>query len=155
MALSEMLQIGKAGEHIVCATLIMQGFNAFLADQGLPYDVIVDTINGLKKIQVKTTTKLISYPKSQEVYRFSMRSGNHKNSGRLYKADVDYVACVTLDKIRVGFVNIKELTRNDGNIKCALDLRTKDIEYKGRIYSNGTIRGRYGRFIEDYKEFKP
>ncbi len=36
MGLSKELQIGKAGEHLVCCDLIQQGYNAFLADQGLP-----------------------------------------------------------------------------------------------------------------------
>jgi BioD-like phosphotransacetylase family protein len=52
-----MLQIGKAGEHFVCYDLIINGVNAFLADQGLPYDVLADFGNNIKKIQVKTVTK--------------------------------------------------------------------------------------------------
>lgn len=41
LILSKELQLGKAGEHLVCFDLINQGYNAFLADQGLPYDVVV------------------------------------------------------------------------------------------------------------------
>ena len=37
---SNMLQIGKAGEYLVCADLILKGYIAFLSEQGLPYDVI-------------------------------------------------------------------------------------------------------------------
>ena len=37
---SKQLQIGKAGEYLVCADLIMKGFIAFPSEQGLPYDGI-------------------------------------------------------------------------------------------------------------------
>ena len=33
---SKQLQIGKAGEYLVCADLIMKGFIAFPSEQGLP-----------------------------------------------------------------------------------------------------------------------
>jgi hypothetical protein len=36
--LSTELQTGKAAEHLVCCDLILQGYSAFLADAGLPYD---------------------------------------------------------------------------------------------------------------------
>ena len=55
MSLSKELQLGKAGEHLVCFDLISQGHNAFLADQGLPYDVLVDLDGSIKRIQVKTS----------------------------------------------------------------------------------------------------
>ena len=48
------LQIGKAGEYLVCADLIMKGFIAFPSEQGLPYDVLVDNGEKLLKVQVKT-----------------------------------------------------------------------------------------------------
>jgi len=44
MALSKELQIGKAGEHLVCTDLILKGYNAFLSDQGVPFDVLVEKI---------------------------------------------------------------------------------------------------------------
>ncbi|KKK68604.1 hypothetical protein LCGC14_2942380, partial [marine sediment metagenome] len=74
MSLSKELQIGKAGEHLVCFDLIRQGFNAFLADQGLPYDVLIDKGERIYRIQVKTCTKKSTYGKNKDVYRFSLRS---------------------------------------------------------------------------------
>ena len=76
--LSNELQIGKAGEHLVCSDLILQGFNAFLADQGLPYDVVVDNDNKLWKIQVRATLTLSSVGKSLR-YRFQ---NSHRKFGR-------------------------------------------------------------------------
>lgn len=40
--LSNELQIGKAAEHLVCCDLILQGYNAFLTDQGVPFDIVVE-----------------------------------------------------------------------------------------------------------------
>ena len=37
------LQIGKAGEYLVCADLILRGFVAYPSEQGLPYDIVLDT----------------------------------------------------------------------------------------------------------------
>ena len=39
---SDDLEVGKAAEHLVCADLITSGYRAFLSDQGLPYDILVD-----------------------------------------------------------------------------------------------------------------
>ena len=57
MRSSRQLQIGKAGEYLVCADLIMKGFIAFPSEQGLPYDVLLDNGKKLLKVQVKTTEK--------------------------------------------------------------------------------------------------
>lgn len=49
---SRELEIGKAAEHLVCADLILQGHKAFLADQGLSYNVVLDYKNKLWRVQV-------------------------------------------------------------------------------------------------------
>jgi hypothetical protein len=51
----EDLELGKAAEHLVCADLILRGYRAFLSDQGLPYDVLVEAGQRLVRIQVKAT----------------------------------------------------------------------------------------------------
>ena len=43
------LQIGKAGEYLVCADLILNGYVAFLSEQGLPFDIVLDYNNKLYK----------------------------------------------------------------------------------------------------------
>ena len=152
MSLSRELQIGKAGEHLVCCDLIIQGFNAFLTDQGLPYDIIVDTSMGIKRIQVKTTQKIRDYPKSKDVYRFSLRSGKGA-SRRTLTTKVDVIACVALDSKKIGYFQTKEILNKNGKIITLLELRDKDKQYTGRIYSNGTKRNRFGRFIDDHTTF--
>jgi hypothetical protein len=54
---SRELEMGKAAEHLVCADLLMKGYNAFLSDQGLPYDVVIDLGRRLVRVQVKGTAK--------------------------------------------------------------------------------------------------
>ncbi len=49
------LKIGKAGEYLTCADLILKGYVAFLSEQGLSYDVVLQIENKLYRIQVKTT----------------------------------------------------------------------------------------------------
>ena len=123
MSLSQELQIGKAGEHLVCCDLIVQGISAFLADQGLPYDVVIDDgVAGLKRVNVKTCTKRGSYGKAKDVYRFSLRSA--KGANRAIRADsTDYVAFVFLDKRSVEYLPVSELTSPDGFLKQCIDFK--------------------------------
>ena len=51
---SNALEIGKAAEHLVCADLIIQGYRAYLSDQGLPYDAVVDVSGHLIRVQIKS-----------------------------------------------------------------------------------------------------
>ena len=122
MGLSKELQIGKAGEHLVCYDLIEKGFSAFLADQGLPYDVVLDIDDGLKRVGVKTCTKKGSYGKSRDVYRFSLRSG--RGATRSIKADsIDYIAFVFMDKRVVQYIPVGALTTAEGFLKQCIDFR--------------------------------
>ena len=43
LRLSDDLQVGKAGEYLVCFDLIMKGFVAYPSEQGLPYDLVLDS----------------------------------------------------------------------------------------------------------------
>ena len=51
------LETGKAAEHFVCCDLLLKGYNAFLSDQGLPYDIIVDLGSRIVRVQVKGTRR--------------------------------------------------------------------------------------------------
>jgi hypothetical protein len=153
--LSKELQMGKAGEHLVCADLIYQGFSAFLADQGLPYDVVVDVCGSLKRIQVRTTSKLISYEKAKDVYRFGTRCGK-RGIRAVLPSDYDYFAFVALPEKKIAYFSKEEMTTRGGRVKQTVDLKTKSATYAGRVYSNGTRRTpEWGRYIEDFQRFKP
>jgi hypothetical protein len=101
------LQTGVAGEHLVCADLIMKGHNAYLSDQGLPYDVVADINGKLYKIQVKTTSKYRSVPQRKTLtpaYLFWIKRCG-KNGKNIYKEqDYDFMALVALDKKIIGYL---------------------------------------------------
>ena len=69
MRRSNELQIGKAGEYIVCADLIMKGLIAFPSEQGLPYDVVIDTGKKILRCQVKTTERARVIPQREKKQR--------------------------------------------------------------------------------------
>jgi len=122
MSLSKELQLGKAGEHLVCFDLISQGISAFLSDQGLPYDVLLDINGTVKRVQVKTCSQASSYGKSKNVYRFSLRSA--KGANRAIKSiKLDYIAFVFLDIKSVQYIPVEKITTSAGFLKQCIDFR--------------------------------
>lgn len=131
--LSRELQTGKAGEHFVCYDLIQKGYNAFLADQGLPYDVLVDTDGTILKIQVKTISKIV-----HGYYAFNIRKG--KGSSRLVKVgSLDYIAFVFLDIKEVQYVPTRLLKTEDSYFKQSIIFYTepRDDQNRPRKYVIG------------------
>lgn len=105
------LQIGKAGEYLVCADLILNGFVAFPSEQGLPFDIVLEYKNKLIKVQVKTTrkSKSIAQRKTEiPAYTFHIGvNGNSKGKSRrvFYSKDhVDLFALVALDTKRIAYL---------------------------------------------------
>ena len=101
------LAAGAAGEHLVCADLLMLGYRAFLADQNCPYDVAVDVGGRLIRIQVKSTRKAKALP--QRVGHFPAYMWNVRRAGkggaRVYAAgEFDLLACVALDARKVAYL---------------------------------------------------
>lgn len=107
MRTSKELQTGKAGEYMVCADLILKGFVAFPSEQGLPYDVLLDTGKRLLKVQVKTTSGARTVPqrnKEMQAYIFNVKRNGKNNKGRYQNGEVDLFALVCLDVMKVGYV---------------------------------------------------
>ena len=148
MSLSKELQIGKVGEHLVCADLILQGYNAFLADQGLPFDVLVEQEGNLKRIQVKTTTKLINTKKEHDIYRFGLRRGRHLNR-RIDIGNLDYVAFVALDIMKIAYIPISLLATEGGKMKQCMEFKSERKPYYKR---QGNYR-RQKAYFESYNQF--
>jgi hypothetical protein len=94
------LAAGKAAEHLVVADLILQGYTAFLSDQGLPFDVVVEFAGRLLRIQVKATRCQRSVPQrvlERPGYLFSHKRAG-KAGARAYRGDeFDLYAFVALD----------------------------------------------------------
>ncbi len=112
MRLSNELQIGKAGEYLVCADLIMKGLVAFPSEQGLPYDVLVDNGKRLLKVQVKTTTAPRIVPqraKDSYAYIFTIKRHGKRNTQIYDDGEVDIFALVCLDTRLVGYLRNEEM----------------------------------------------
>jgi hypothetical protein len=109
---SKQLQIGKAGEYLVCADLILKGFIAFPSEQGLPYDVLLDTGHKLLKVQVKTTEKPREVPQRNQkslAYVFSIKRAGSNGKTRYQEKEIDLFALVCLDTMQIGYLTNKEM----------------------------------------------
>lgn len=99
------IEIGTAAEYLVCADLIMAGYRAFPAAQGLAYDVILDVDGRLIRVSVKSAGRAAERPSrenSRLCYQFgatrNKRNSQGKTSARPYTAaDTDMMAFVALD----------------------------------------------------------
>lgn len=112
MRTSNEMQIGKAGEYLVCADLIMNGFVAYLSEQGLPYDVLLDTGERLLKVQVKTTLQPRIVPqrnKETKAYIFNIKRAGKGGKTRYTNKEIDLFALVCLDTRDVGYLLTDEM----------------------------------------------
>ena len=133
------LDVGKAGEHLVCSLLIKQGYTCFLTDQGLPYDVLIEKDGSFYTVQVKTTTKKINTCKQKNIYRFGLRNG--KGSTKRYK-DIDIFAFVFLDIMKVAFLKSEDLINKNKEVIQTVEFRScHDIVGKQK-----------GKLLEDYEK---
>lgn len=151
MPKSTSLQLGKAAEHLVCFDLIRQGYNAFLADQGCGFDIVVETdAHRIYRIQVKARSNAIDIGKSKNVYRFLTRRGimTKGNPGRVVtKKELDFIVCVAMDIQKIAYLPVRDFSNKDGSIFQCIELKTLDST-KGEW-----IKGR-ARVFEHYSEFK-
>ena len=141
MRLSNELQIGKAGEYLVCADLIMKGLVAFPSEQGLPYDVLVDTGKRLLRVQVKSTTAPRVIPqraKDSYAYIFNVKRCGKNNTQRYDDSEIDIFALVCLDTRQVGYLL-------NGDMPETLNLRVDSL--RGTYYDEKGIQN-YEKAIE-------
>jgi hypothetical protein len=120
------IETGKAAEHLVCCDLLLKGYNAFLSDQGLPYDIIVDLGSRILRVQVKGTRQ----PKNpmpghrlSDGYFFNVRRAG-KRGTRIYgDNEFDMYALVALDIHAIAYY-----AKDDLDIQC-VSLRVPGIQY--------------------------
>jgi hypothetical protein len=105
------LALGVAGEHLVCADLLLKGYNAFLTDQNCPYDVAVEVNGSLIRVQVKTTRTVRPIPQRKAhtpAYLFHIRRCG-KGGRRSYdESDLDVMALVALDVREIAYLKLSE-----------------------------------------------
>lgn len=149
------LEHGKCGEYYTVFSLLKQGYSAFISDQGMAYDIVVDVGGELLRGQVKSTLSMRSYGKSLNVYRFGTRTG--KGAERAAKTNrCDFYAFVAIEDEKIGFMAASELAseRNAGTIKQTIEFRSETLIYPGRIYPTGKQRVLdFSRNIESFHNF--
>lgn len=132
MRTSNELQTGKAGEYLVCADLILKGFVAFPSEQGLPYDVVLDTGERVLRVQVKTTNAPRVIPqraKDSVAYIFNIKRAGKRGRGGYVDGDFDLYALVCLDTKKIGYLLYGEMP---STINIRVDsLRGKYHDEKG------------------------
>ena len=147
------MQIGKAGEYLVCADLILKGFIAFPSEQGLPYDVVLDIEGKLYKVQVKTT---ITYrivertnAKDTNAYVFSIKRKGKNGKKRYTNDEIDIFALVCLDTMQIGYIKNADMPttinlRVDSLRGTYHDEKGKQDEKQKRNIRNIRVEFKYG-----------
>lgn len=134
------MQIGKAGEYLVCAELITMGYIAYPSEQGLPYDVVLDAGGRLLKVQVKTTRTHKQTPQrvsNINTYAFNIKRCGKKNKSSHTKESCDIFALVALDEKQIGYMK-------NADIKQTMFFRVESMRGSYRDENIDTpVRGRY------------
>ncbi len=121
----EALLVGRAAEHLVCADALMRGYNAFLAGQGTPYDVVLEKDGKMLRLQVKASQweRNVNSTGKNERMAYSFRVMKSQ-PGRLDRQQCDLVACVALDIGAIAYLLVEECTQT-------VQLMSKPIEPNG------------------------
>lgn len=131
------LEIGKAAEHLVVADLILAGYRAYLTDQGLPYDVILDDGGMFYRVQVKATRALRSVPQRAvhtPGYFFHVKRAGKGGRRSYAEADFDLFALVALDIRAIAYMPFSAapsnciLLRPPGHIPANNCARAENID---------------------------
>lgn len=103
--------IGKAGEHIACADLFVNGWIATIATEGQAYDIIAERGGQMVRVAVKTTMEARPRRKgARDAYRFfpERRQPTVRRRLEYTRAETDLIALVALDIRRVGYIAVDQ-----------------------------------------------
>jgi len=146
LARKRAIEIGTAGEYLVCADLLLQGFRAFPSSAGFPYNVVVDVSGRLVRISV--VSKLRAGPRpareaSRICYQFNVVRSRRLSSGKTdawpyTPDDTDVVALVALDLKVIAYVPVSDCrTAMHLDVPGQLDggrKRFEDYPFMGAIH---------------------
>lgn len=135
---SKELNIGRAGEYIVLADLLLNNVQAFDTAQGVEYDVVAEINGKLIKIQVKTTQKMrVLNESANPIYFFHLKRAG-KGGNRFYdKNAFDVFALVALDRREVYYLKFDENVGSN-----SICIRDKSYDYCGQA-KGGKKNGLY------------
>ncbi len=107
---------GTAGVHLVCADLLLAGFDAHIAAEGLKYDLVLDADGCLYRVQVKSTRFLRQRkqrPTCPPAYQFLTsrghrpdRPGEQSFPKRYNESQIDIIACVAIDPRLIAYLPV-------------------------------------------------
>ena len=139
------MQIGKAGEYLVCADLIAHGFIAYPSEQGLAYDVVLDTGSNLLRVQVKTTRTHKQTPQrvnNSNTYAFNVKRRGKLNRSEHTTESCDIFALVALDEKLIGYMKNED-------VKQTMFFRVDSLR---GTYRDEKIKGEpRGKYLSDLK----
>jgi hypothetical protein len=120
------LNIGIAGEHIVCADLLLNGHNPVMCNQNSKYDILAETLDKsrLLRIQVKTTARCRQSPPSRNdtpSYTFRIARATANGAPKYKDNDFDILACVALDSMSIAYIPWLNVC-NNASVKLPLSL---------------------------------
>ena len=131
-------RVGRAGEHIVIAELLMAGHEAFMCEGKAPFDVLAVVGGRLVRIQVKTTSGFKQCPQrthSTPVYAFSARKVGKLRRQGYKKGEADLVAYVALDRRAAAYLPAEKIAQS-----TVLRIRAFEDQYYCKT----------GMFFEDF-----
>lgn len=140
--LSKELSIGRAGEYIVLADLLLKELQCFDTCQGCTYDIIFQKNSKLFKVQVKTTLGKKKWDSKihQKVipsYFFHIKRAGKNGKKQYSSEDFDIYALVMLDIKKVAYLS------NINIPKASITLRDKNFKYynetKSKYYQDLTL----------------
>ena len=106
LRVSAEMEIGRAGEYLVMADLLLNGWVAYPTSQGVPYDIAVDIGDRVLRVQVKAT-KMPKTPASLNrgtpLYVFHTRRAGKGGRRRYSAEDFDVLALVALDRRLIAY----------------------------------------------------
>lgn len=91
------IEVGTAGEHLVCADLLLSGYVAFLTDPGCAYDIAVDLGGRLIRLQVKSTRGPYTSARCPPAYVWHVRRNGYRGLRNYPEGAFDMLALVALD----------------------------------------------------------
>lgn len=120
------MEAGRAGEYLVLADLLLNGWVAYPTSQGVPYDVAVDIGKKVIRVQVKSTLM----PKNSDyrnggapLYMFHTKRAGKAGKRRYGVDDFDILALVGLDRRLVAYYAFHE-SRHD-----CIGIRVPGVSY--------------------------
>lgn len=154
LRVSAEMEIGRAGEYLVMADLLLNGWVAYPTSQGVPYDIAVDIGDRILRVQVKST-KMPKTPaalnRGTPLYVFHTRRAGKQGRRRYSNDDFDVLALVALDRRLIAYYALAD-TRNDSIAIRVPGLRYGDGGAKCRYFEDAKFQSALQRVLQRQDE---